>query len=240
MLELKNLQDEMGKYNKKNVWKKNTLVKKNLSKENLGFIKKRNSDKEKAQHLTNNEYDIENGQKMKNIVEIGQYEKNKTNNALRTNILNNQNEFLKSRHLTKYLNEKNRLNTNPKQEEDNLQISKQNYLSWDISTPTASKLKSQQFDQIPSNMLKSYLKPSEQNKYKALHLKDVPMNDLVKRLQEEFEAENDKTDIDHMWNRLKNINRDQRNGHNTYNEESNLLKSLIGNSVKILIDLHNR
>jgi hypothetical protein len=40
--------------------------------------------------------------------------------------------------------------------------------------------------------------------YKNIPLKDVPMNDLVKKLQQEFELENDKTeDIDHIWKRYK-------------------------------------
>lgn len=86
----------------------------------------------------------------------------------------------------------------------NKQIPKNDYLSWDISTPIATRLKNKEVEQNPQHLFKSYFKPSEKNQYKNIPLKDVPMNELVKKLQQEFELENDKTeDIDHIWKRYK-------------------------------------
>ena len=82
--------------------------------------------------------------------------------------------------------------------------SKNDYLAWDISTPFISSLKnnnSKRLDEIPTHLFKPYLTFSENNQHKNIPLKDVPMNDLVKKMQKEFELEEGKNEIDHIWNR---------------------------------------
>ncbi len=174
---------------------------------------------------------------MINIAETGQNKKFSNKVEMKTKSFNEERDFIKSRHLSKYLSEKNSTYANHTQKET--QVLNQNYLSWNISTPIASRLKAKQFDQIPSvqsNMFESYLKKNLQKKSKTIDLKDVPMNELVKKLQKEFELENDAKDLDLIWNKLKQLDSNQRNEHDNINDESNLLKSLIENSVKVLID----
>ena len=201
--------------------------------ENLEFIKKRNERNNEKFHKTD-KCDTFSWEKLINIAETGQNKKFSNKVETKTKSFNDDKDFVKSRHLSKYLSEKNSSPANHTQKET--QVLGQNYLSWNISTPIASRLKAKQLDQIPSmqtNMFEAYLKKSLQKKYKTVDLKDVPMNELVKKLQKEFELENDAKDLDLTWNRLKQLNRNQRNEQD---DESNLLKSLIENSVKVLID----
>ena len=181
----------------------------------MGFIK---NVKEIEQDKYNKKLDLKKSETPKfnchNLIKAASLKQLETEKIAKTSIIS----IPKANKITQYTNKyqdeivnENRVNYTKKgnNTKAKTQIPADDFLSWKISTPMVTNVKdkiqpkSTGDNHSPSYLFKSYLTAGKDKDYKNIPLKDVPMNDLVVKLQKEFEQEEENIypGLDNLWSK---------------------------------------
>ena len=177
----------------------------------MGYIKSRKSRKEADNSYKNSDFHLKHPNKFDcesliKTASIRQHDSVFKQNGARQVFDQNEIVYQKCSYLDNYSIENlkenySKFEKNCLKSMDNKKNTKNDYLSWDISASSLKTNDEKKLDEIPKYLFKSYLTATKDVDSKNIPLKDVPMNELVKKLQQEFEQEEEKSGIDHIWNK---------------------------------------